>query len=86
MITHLQGEIIIWFPAEFISLLTYKKLTVFPAKGKERLHCTEGPMDTVKPWMRTSFSPSISQNTEDTKHTAKATKDWLKKKHIKVTE
>ena len=70
----------------------------FSAKGTGRLHCIEGRMngamyreilgDNLLPSVRTLKMGRgwIVQHDNDPKHTAKATKEWLKKKHIKVLE
>ena len=70
----------------------------FSAKGTGRLHRVEGKMDGAK--YREILSENllasartlkmgrgwVFQHDNDPKHTAKATKEWLKKKHIKVME
>ena len=70
----------------------------FSAKGTARLHRTEGRMngamyqeilgDNLLPSARTLKMGRgwVFQHDNDPKHTAKATKEWLKKKHIKVLE
>ena len=70
----------------------------FSAKGTGRLHQDKGKMDGTK--YREIFSENLLasartlkishrwefQHNNDPKHMAKATKEWLKKKHIKVME
>ncbi|XP_024908483.1 AP-1 complex subunit beta-1-like [Cynoglossus semilaevis] len=75
---------------------TVTKETV--AKGTEHLHRIEGRMDGAMYCgiLDQHFLPSVRelkmgqgwvfQHNNDPKHTAKATKEWLKKKHIKVLE
>ena len=70
----------------------------FSAKGTGRLHRIEGRMDGAMYWemLGDNLLPSartlkmcrgwVFQHDNDPKHTAKATKEWLKKKHIKVME
>ena len=70
----------------------------FSAKGTGRLHRIEGQMDgamyckildeNLLPSARTLKMGHgwVFQHDNDPKHTAKATKEWLKKKHIKVME
>ena len=70
----------------------------FSAKGTGRLHRIEGRMNGGMYWeiLGDNRLPSVSalklghgwvfQHDNDPKHTAKATKEWLKKKHIKVLE
>ncbi len=70
----------------------------FSAKGTGRLHRIEGPMDeamyckildeNLLPPARTLKMGHgwVFQHDNDPKHTAKATKEWLKKKHIEVLE
>ena len=70
----------------------------FSAKGTGRLHRIEGRMngamyrkilgDNLLPSMRALKMGRrwVFQHANDPKHTAKATKEWLKKKHIKVLE
>lgn len=70
----------------------------FSAKGTGRLHCIEGPMDGAMyhKILDENLLPSaralrmgrgwVFQHDNDPKHTAKATKEWLKKKHTKVME
>ncbi len=70
----------------------------FSAKGTGRLHHIEGPMDgamyhkildeILLPSARTMKMGRgwVFQHDNDPKHTAKATKEWLKKKHIEVLE
>ncbi len=48
----------------------------FSAKGTGRLHCIERRMG--RGW--------VFQHDDDHKHTARATKEWLRKKHFKVLE
>ena len=52
----------------------------FSAKGTERLHHIEGRMNGAM------YRDILGDNLNDPKHTAMATKEWLKKKHIKVLE
>ena len=69
----------------------------FSAKGTGRLHHIEGRMnwamyreilgDNLLPSVRALKKMGrgwVFQHDNDPKHTAKATKEWLKKKHIKV--
>uniref|UniRef100_A0A672NMX3 Tc1-like transposase DDE domain-containing protein n=1 Tax=Sinocyclocheilus grahami TaxID=75366 RepID=A0A672NMX3_SINGR len=70
----------------------------FSAKGTGRLHRIEGQMDgamfctildeNLLPSARTLKMGHgwVFQQDNDPKHTAKATKEWLKKKHNKVME
>ena len=70
----------------------------FSAKGTGQLHRNEGRMNGVMYWeiLGDNLLPSVRalkmgrgwifQHDNDPKHTAKATKEWLKKKHIKVLE
>ena len=65
----------------------------FSAKGTGRLHCIDKRM---RPILGDNLLPSVRalkmgcgwvfQHDNDAKHTAKATKEWLKKKHVKVLE
>ncbi len=67
-------------------------------KGTRRLHRIEGPMDGTmyRKILDENHLPSartlkmgrgwVFQHDNEPKHTAKATKEWLKKKHIKVLE
>uniref|UniRef100_A0AAY4AD58 Transposase n=1 Tax=Denticeps clupeoides TaxID=299321 RepID=A0AAY4AD58_9TELE len=68
------------------------------AKGTGQLHRINGKMDgaTYRKILSDNLLPSarklkmgrgwVFQHDNDPKHTAKATKEWLKKKHIKVME
>ena len=68
------------------------------AKGTGRLHCIEGRMNGAmyRDILGENLLLSVRalkmgrgwvfQHDNDLKHTAKATKEWLKKKHIKVLE
>uniref|UniRef100_A0A3Q3R835 Tc1-like transposase DDE domain-containing protein n=1 Tax=Monopterus albus TaxID=43700 RepID=A0A3Q3R835_MONAL len=70
----------------------------FSAKGTGQLHRIKGRMDGAmyRQILGENLLPSVRalkmgrgwvfQHDNDPKHTAKATKDWLKKKHIKVME
>ena len=70
----------------------------FSAKGTGRLHRIEGRMNGAmyQEILGDNFLPSVRaptmgrgwvfQHDNDPEHTAKATKEWLKKKHIKVWE
>ena len=70
----------------------------FSAKGKGRLHRIEGMMNGAmyREILGDNLLPSVRalkmgcgwvfQHDNDPKHMAKATKEWLKKKHIKVLE
>ena len=70
----------------------------FSAKGTGRLHRIEGRMNGAmyREIMGDNLLPSVRalkmghgwvfQHDNDPKHMAKATKEWLKKKHIKVLE
>ena len=70
----------------------------FSAKGKGRLHRIKGRMNGAMYWeiLGDNLLPSVRalkmglgwvfQHDNDPKHTAKATKEWLIKKHIKVLE
>ena len=70
----------------------------FSAKGAGRLHHIEGRMNGAmyREILGNNLLPSVRalkmgrgwgfQHDNDPKHTAKATKEWLKKKHIKVLE
>ena len=63
----------------------------FSAKGTGRLHSIEGRKDGAN-----NLLPSVRalkmgrgwvfQHDNDPKHTARATKEWLRKKHLKVLE
>ncbi len=58
----------------------------FSAKGTGQLHRIKGTM-TLKPARALKMGRGwVLQHDNDPKHTAKATKEWLKKKHIKVLE
>ena len=73
-------------------------LGVFSAKGTGRLNRIEGRMNGTmsREILGDNLLPSVRalkmscgwvfQHDNDPKHTAKATKEWLKKKHIKVLE
>ncbi|KAI4890787.1 hypothetical protein NFI96_000033 [Prochilodus magdalenae] len=81
---HVGGSIMFW--------------GVFSAKGTGLLHRITGKMDGAmyRTILRDNLLPSardlkmgrgwVFQHDNDPKHTAKATKDWLKKNHIKVME
>ena len=68
------------------------------AKGTGQLHRIKGTMDGAmyRQILGENLLPSdralkmgrgwVFQHDNDPKHTAKATKEWLKKKHIKVLE
>ena len=70
----------------------------FSAQGTGRLHRIEGRMNGAMYWEILADNLLLSvralkmgrgwvfQHDNDSKHTAKATKEWLKKKHIKVLE
>ena len=70
----------------------------FPAKGTGQLHRINGRMDGAmyRKILSDNFLPSsrklkmgrgwVFQHDNDPKLTAKATKEWLNKKHIKVME
>ena len=61
----------------------------FSAKGTGRLHRIEGRDEWVHVpgnFGRKMGRGWVFQHNNDPKHTAKATKEWLKKKHIKVLE
>ena len=70
----------------------------FSAKGTDRLHRIKGKMDAAvyREILADNLLLSartlkmghgwVFQHDNDPKHTAKATKEWLKKKHIKVME
>ncbi len=62
---------------------------VFSAKWTGQLHRIKGTMDgpcTVRTRALKMGRGWVFQQDNDPKHTAKATKEWLKKKHIKVLE
>ncbi|XDV36075.1 hypothetical protein PO909_005924 [Leuciscus waleckii] len=83
-VKHGGGNIILW--------------GCFSAKGTERLHRTEGRMDGAmyREILANNLLPSVRalkmgrgwvfQHDNDPKHTARATKEWLRKKHLKVLE
>ncbi len=70
----------------------------FSAKGTGRLHCIEGRMDVAMycKILANNLLPSVKalkigrgwvfQHDNDPKHTARASKEWLRKKHFKVPE
>uniref|UniRef100_A0AAY5KNG1 Tc1-like transposase DDE domain-containing protein n=1 Tax=Esox lucius TaxID=8010 RepID=A0AAY5KNG1_ESOLU len=70
----------------------------FSAKGTGRLHRIEGRMDGAmyREILANNLLPSVRalkmgrgwvfQHDNDPKHTARATKEWLRKKHLKVLE
>ncbi len=61
----------------------------FFAKGTGQLHCIKGTMDgpcTVRARALKMGRGWLFQHDNDPNHKAKATKEWLKKKHIKVLE
>ncbi len=70
----------------------------FSAKGTGRLHRIEGRMDGAMyhEILANNLLPSVRalkmgrgwvfQHNNDLKHTARATKEWLRKKHFKVLE
>ncbi len=70
----------------------------FSAKGTGRLHRIEGRMDEAmyRSFFANNLLPSVRalkmgrgwvfQHDNDPKHTARATKEWLRKKHFKVLE
>ncbi len=70
----------------------------FSAKGTGRLHRIEGRMDGAMylEILANNFLPSVRalkmgrgwffQHDNDPKHTARATNEWLRKKHFKVLE
>ncbi len=64
-------------------------LGCFSAKGTGQLHCIKGTMDGAMYRQGQGIENGrgwIFQHDNDPKHMAKATKEWLKKKHIKVLE
>ncbi len=73
-------------------------LLCFSAKGTGRLHRIEGRMDGAmyRKILANNLLPSVRvlkmgrgwvfQHDNDPKHTARATKEWLRKKHFKVLE
>ncbi len=78
---HGDGNIILW--------------GCFSAKGTGQLHRIKGTMDGPCTVRARALKPAralkmvrgwVFQHDNDPKHTAKATKEWLKKKHIKVLE
>ncbi|XDV53002.1 hypothetical protein PO909_021618 [Leuciscus waleckii] len=83
-VEHGGGNIILW--------------GCFSAKGTGRLHRIEGRMDGAmyREILANNLLPSVRalkmgrgwvfQHDNDPKHTARATKEWLRKKHIKVLE
>ncbi|KAK6308944.1 hypothetical protein J4Q44_G00204070 [Coregonus suidteri] len=83
-VKHGGGNIILW--------------GCFSAKGTGRLHRIEGRMDGAmyREILANNFLPSVRalkmgrgwvfQHDNDPKHTARATKEWLRKKHLKVLE
>ena len=70
----------------------------FSAKGTGQIHCIKGTMDGAmyrqilgENLLRSARALKMGrgwvfQHDNDPKHTAKATKEWLKKKHLKVLE
>ncbi len=65
----------------------------FSVKGTGQLHCIKGTMDGPCTVRARALKPArvlkmgrrwVFQHDNDPNHKAKATKDWLKKKHIKV--
>ncbi len=61
----------------------------FSAKGPGQLHRIKGIMDGAMYHQGQGIEMGcgwVFQHDNDPKHTAKATKEWLKKKHIKVLE
>ncbi|XDV26407.1 hypothetical protein PO909_030137 [Leuciscus waleckii] len=68
----------------------------FSAKGTGQLHCIEGRMDGAmyREILANNLLPSVKalkmchgwifQHDNNLKHTARATKEWLRKKHLKV--
>ncbi|CDQ80589.1 unnamed protein product [Oncorhynchus mykiss] len=70
----------------------------FSAKGTGRLHRIEGRMDGAmcREILANNLLPSVRalkmgrgwvfQHDNDPKHTARATKEWFRKKHLKVLE
>ncbi len=63
----------------------------FSTKGTGQLHCIKGTMDLQGQGIEASQgiklgSWMVFQHDNDPKHMTKATKEWLKKKHIKVLE
>ncbi|KAK6307934.1 hypothetical protein J4Q44_G00212050 [Coregonus suidteri] len=83
-VKHLGGNIILW--------------GCISAKGTGRLHRIEGRMDGAmyREILANNLLPSVRalkmgrgwvfQHDNDPKHTARATKEWLRKKHLKVLE
>lgn len=83
-VKHGGGNIILW--------------GCFSAKGTGRLHRIEGRMDGAmyREILANNLLPSIRtfkmgrgwvfQHDNDPKHTARATKEWLRRKHLKVLE
>lgn len=83
-VKHGGGNIILW--------------GCFSAKGTGRLHRIEGRMDGAmyREILANNLLPStralkmgrgwVFQHDNDPKHTARATKEWLRKKHLKVLE
>ncbi|XDV36370.1 hypothetical protein PO909_006162 [Leuciscus waleckii] len=83
-VKHGGGNIILW--------------GCFSAKGTGRLHRIEGRMDGAMycEILANNLLPSVRalkmgrgwvfQHDNDPKHTARATKEWLRKKHLKVLE
>ncbi|KAK6318927.1 hypothetical protein J4Q44_G00101380 [Coregonus suidteri] len=83
-VKHGGGNIILW--------------GCFSGKEIGRLHCIEGRMDGAmyREILANNLLPSVRalkmgrgwvfQHDNDPKHTARATKEWLRKKHLKVLE
>ncbi len=78
-VKHGGGNIILW--------------GCFSAKGTGKLNCIKWTMDqairarALKPSRALKMGRGwVFQHDNDPKHTAKATKQWLKKKHIKFLE
>ncbi|CAM4639771.1 unnamed protein product [Leuciscus chuanchicus] len=83
-VKHGGGNIILW--------------GCFSAKGTGQLHRIEGRMDGAmyREILTNNFLPSVRalkmgrgwvfQHDNDPKHTARATKEWFRKKHLKVLE
>lgn len=76
----------------YVEVLGWKHHVLrFSAQGTGRLHCIK-ELCIVKHWAKTTFPQSgcwrrvVAGSFNDPKHTARKTKEWLGKRHIKALE